>query len=137
MASSRSPRRNPYRSGTASYARVREAILKRRTTLAQANAARAKTPGKRRLAKRRVSSAQRALRAIERREEYRSKLKGPERTSFDRLPITTQDRLLTVRRDYPERVPKDLPDPFVGPKRSNIWRLYYSTRNGIRPRPMA
>jgi hypothetical protein len=64
-------------------------------------------------------------------------LNEPERTSFDHLSITTQDRLLTGRRDYPESVPKDLPDPFVGPKRSNVWRLYYSTRAGIRPRALA
>jgi hypothetical protein len=36
--------RNPYRSGTASHARFRKAALKRKSALAQATAARAKTP---------------------------------------------------------------------------------------------
>jgi hypothetical protein len=59
--------RNPYRPGTANYARLRVANLKKQTALARVNAARAKTPETRRRAKRRASAAQRALRAIERR----------------------------------------------------------------------
>jgi hypothetical protein len=48
--------RNPYRSGTASYARYRKAALKRKAALTQATAARAKTPETRAR-----SSAQQAL----------------------------------------------------------------------------
>jgi hypothetical protein len=127
-------RRNPYRSGTASYARFRKAALKRKSALAQATAARAKTPETGRRAKQRAAAAQRALQAIETREEFRSKLNEPDRLSFGQMPITQQERLLKVQREYPESVPKDLPDPFVGPQRDVLWRLSYSTRAGIRLR---
>jgi hypothetical protein len=124
--------RNPYRSGTASYARFRKAALKRKSALAQATAARAKTPETGQRAKQRASAAQRALRAIETREEFRSKLSEPDRVSFSQMPITRQERLMKIQREYPESVPKDLPDPFEGPQRSVLWRLSYSTRAGIR-----
>ena len=132
MTSVRSPRRNPYRPGTASYARFREGRLRKRTALARANAARAKTPETRRRAKQRASAAQRSLRAIEAREQFRSKLNEGERSGFDRLTITQQVQLLTVNREYPESVPRDIPDPFTGPQREMLWRLSYSTRAGIR-----
>jgi hypothetical protein len=125
-------RRNPYRPGTESYARFREATLKRRDALARANAARAKTPEARSRAKRRASGAQRALHEIETREQFRSKLKESERRNFDRLPITRQDQLLKAMRVYPDSVPRDAPDPFVGPQRETLWRLSYATRAGIR-----
>lgn len=137
MASGRPPRRNPYRPGTASYARFRKASLKRKATLAQANAARAKAPETRRRAKQRVTAAQRALQAIETREEFRSKLNESDRAAFSRMPITRQERLLKIQREYPESVPKDLPDPFVGPQRNDLWRLSYSTRAGIRMKATA
>jgi hypothetical protein len=129
--------RNPYRSGTASYARFREAALKRKSALARATAARAKTPETGQRAKQRATAAQRALRAIETREEFRSKLSEPDRVSFSQMPITRQERLMKIQREYPESVPKDLPDPFVGPQRSVLWRLSYSTRAGIRLRASA
>jgi hypothetical protein len=119
----RAPRRNPYRPGTASYARLRKAALKRRATLAQATAARAKSPEARERAKGRARAAHRAIQAIQTHEEFRSKLKGVERSSFDRLSIKQQRRLLEVTRVYPDSVPKDLPDPFVGSKREILWRL--------------
>jgi hypothetical protein len=124
--------RNPYRSGTASYARFRKAALKRKSALVSATAARAKTAETGRRAKQRASAAQRALRAIETREEFRSKLSEPDRLSFGQMPITRQERLMKIQREYPESVPQDLPDPFVGPQRSVLWRLSYSTRAGIR-----
>ena len=130
-------RRNPYRPGTASYARFRKATLKRRSALAQATAARSKTPETGRRAKRRASAAQRSLRAIETREEFRSKLDESDRTAFGQLAITQQERLLKIEREYPESVPQDLPDPFVGPQRNVLWRLSYSTRAGIRLRATA
>ena len=108
--------RNPYRPGTASYARFREATLKRKSALARATAARSKTPETGQRAKRRATAAQRALRAIETREEFRSKLSEPDRVSFSQMPITRQERLMKIQREYPESVPKDLPDPFVGPQ---------------------
>jgi len=129
--------RNPYRSGTASYARYRKAALKRKAALAQATAVRAKTPGTGERAKQRAAAAQRALRAIETREEFRSKLSEPDRVSFSQMPITRQERLMKIQREYPESVPKDLPDPFVGTQRNVLWRLSYSTRAGIRLRASA
>jgi hypothetical protein len=132
-----SKRRNPYRPGTASYARLRRATLKRRAALAQVNAARAKTPETRRRSKQRAAAAQRALRAIETREEYRSKLNERERIDFNQKSISTQEILLKIRREYPDSVPKDLPDPFAGPQRNSLWRLYYATRAGIRLRATA
>ena len=126
--------RNPYRSGTASYARFRKGALRRKSALAQATAARSKTPKTGRRAKQRAAAAKRALRAIETREEFRSKLNEPERLAFSQMPITQQERLLKIQREYPESVPKDLPDPFVGPQRNVLWRLSYSTRAGIRLR---
>jgi hypothetical protein len=137
MPSSPSRRRNPYRPGTASYARLREATLNRRAALAQATAARAKSPNARRRAMQHVSAAQRALREIETREEFRSKLNAVDRTNFDRLSISQQKRLLEVDRIYPDSIPRDLPDPFIGPKREALWRLSYSTRAGIRLRTPA
>ena len=126
--------RNPYRSGTASYGRFRKGALKRKSALARATVARAKTPETSGRAKQRASAAQRALRAIETREEFRSKLSEPDRVSFSQMPITRQERLMKIQREYPESVPTDLPDPFVGPQRSVLWRLSYSTRAGIRLR---
>jgi len=125
-------RYNPYRPGTASYARVHEAELRRRIALNRINAARAKTKETRRRARQRASTASRTLRAIEKREEYRSKLDDQDRASFDRLSINLQQRLLEVNREYPDTIPRDLPDPFFGPKRELLWHLSYSTRAGIR-----
>jgi type II secretory pathway component PulK len=105
--------RNPYRSGTASYARFRKAALKRKSALAQATAARSKRPETGWRAKQRATAAQRALRAIETREEFRSNLNESDRAAFGRKSITQQQRLLKIQREYPESVPKDLPDPFV------------------------
>jgi hypothetical protein len=126
--------RNPYRSGTASYARFRKGVLRRKSALAQATAARSKTPETGRRAKQRATAAQRALRAIETREEFRSKLSEQDRVSFSQMSITQQERLLKIQREFPESIPKDLPDPFVGPQRNVLWRLSYSTRAGIRLR---
>ena len=128
-------RRNPYRPGSASYARFREATLKRRAALAKANVERAKKPEARRRMQQRVSAAQRALRAVERRKEFRSKLNEGDRRIFDRLPIMRQELFMKVIREYPDSVPKDLPDPFAGPQREPLWRQYYATRAGIRLTP--
>jgi hypothetical protein len=130
-------RRNPYRPGTASYARFRKTTLQRKSALAQATSDRAKTPEVARRAKQRATAAQRALRAIETREEFRSKLSEVDRAKFSKMPITDQERLLKIQREYPESVPKDLPDPFDGPQRDLLWQLSYSTRAGIRLRPTA
>ncbi len=130
-------RRNPYRPGTASYARFRGAALKRKAALAAANADRAKTPETRRRARQRVSAVRRALRAIEKREGFRSKLSEHDRRTFKSLSIMQQEQFLRVTEAYPDRVPADVPDPFPGPQRSPSWRLYYSTRAGMRPRAAA
>jgi hypothetical protein len=126
--------RNPYRPGTASYARVRKAALKRRATLAEATAARAKTPETRRRARKQGSAAQRGLRAIEQRTEFRSQLNQNDLNSFDRLSIAQQQRMLEIARVFPDYVPADIPDPFTGSQRGASWRLYYSSRAGIRLR---
>ena len=130
-------RRNPYRPGTASYARFRKAALKRKSALAQATAGRAKTTETGRRARRRATAAQRALRAIETREEFRSRLNETDRAAFGQMSIARQERLLKIQREYPESIPKDLPDPYVGPHRNADWRLSYSTRAGIRLRATA
>ena len=123
MTSAQLRRRNPYRPGSASYARLRKTTLKKQAALARATAARAKSPRARTRAKRQARAAQRALEAIKKREEFRSKLNEAERASFGRLSIKQQRRLLEVTRVYPDSVPKDFPDPFIGPKREVLWRL--------------
>ena len=130
-------RRSPYRPGTASYAQAREATLKRRLVLARATAGRATRPEARRRADRRAAAARRGLRAIEARQEYRSRLSERDRDNFSTLTITAQDQLLRMLRDHPDSIPRDLPDPFAGPNRNLIWRLYYSTRAGARQRAAA
>ena len=137
MTGARWPQRNPYRPGTTSYARVRVAGLKRRAALAAATAGRAKTPITRRRARQRASAAHRALREIEQRAEFRSRLNERERSDFDRLSIWQQEQMLQWAGAFPDHVPADIPDPFAGPKRSVSWRLYYSTRAGIRLRALA
>jgi len=87
--------------------------------------------------KQQAAAAQRALRTIETRQEFRSRLREPERSVFNGLSLTGQDKLLRVLQDFPEGVPSDVPDLFVGPKRSETWRLYYATRAGIRQRVLA
>jgi hypothetical protein len=134
MTGARSSRRNPYRPGSASYAQVREAALKRRAALARTAAARAKTPETRRRARNQTSAARRGLRAIERRTEFRSHLSENDLNSFDQLSITQQERMLEIVQVFPDYIPTDIPDPFIGPNRSSGWRLYYSTRAGIRLR---
>jgi hypothetical protein len=129
--------RNPYRPGTTSYAGVRAGRLKSRAALAAAAAARAKTPEMRRRARKQTSAAHRALRAIERRTGFRSQLNENDLRSFDRMSIAQQERMLQVTRIFPEHVPPDIPDPFIGSQRSSSWRLYYSTRAGIRLRALA
>lgn len=111
--------------------------MKQRAALARANAARAKTPATRRHARQRASVAQRALRQIETREEFWSKLDARDRGTFDRLSIARQDQLLKVMREYPARVPRDIPDPFIGSQREPLWRLHYSSRSGLRLRAVA
>jgi hypothetical protein len=129
--------RNFYRPGTAPYARHRAATLKRRAALAGSTAARAKTSQTRQRAKQRAAAARRALRAIERREEFRAKLNEHDRAIFDHLPITRQELFLRAEQEYPDTIPKDAPDPYVGPQREALWRLSYSTRAGIRLRRSA
>jgi hypothetical protein len=129
-------RQNPYRPGSAIYARVREAELRRRLTFGRVNAARAKTPETRRRATRAISAAQRALRALEEREEYRSSLIEQEREIFGLLPIREQQREVTARQKYPDGIPPEVPDPFVGPNRERMWRRFYATRTGFRRRTL-
>jgi hypothetical protein len=135
------PRHNPYRPGTLSYERLRRADLRRREKLAVARVARAKTPEVRRRAQRQAASARRSLRQIETRGDFRASLNKTNREMFDNVPIKQQQRLMTVARSYPEKVPADIPDPFADHfyqrrfYRGPLWNLYYSTRAGIRQRP--
>ena len=71
---------------------------------------------------------------IEKREEFRSKLNEQDRATFTGQSIAQQEQFLRVSQVFPDRVPADIPDPFAGPQRSPSWRLYYSTRVGMRPR---
>ena len=129
-------RRNPYRPGTASYARLREAELRRRLALDSVHAARAKTPKTRRRAKRAVSAAQQALRALTKREEYRSGLTEQGREIFGRLTIQAQQRVVTAEQRYPDGIPPEVPDPFAGPERERMWWSFYATRTGFRQQPL-
>jgi hypothetical protein len=137
MASARSPRRNPYRPGTPSYERLRRAELNRRLALAKSTADRAIDPEKRHKSLRRAATARRGLGQIEARAEFRSKLGPSGRAIFDRLPLKEQDRELHVRREYPDGIPRDAPDPFAGQHRDPLWRTYYSSgsRAGEHLRP--
>jgi len=130
-------RKNPYRPGTESYARWRKAELRRRAALAQSTAKRTKKPEVRQRANRRAAAAERGLREIAVRQEYRSRLSERDRDAFSALTITGQNQLLRMLRDHPDSIPRDLSDPFAGPNRNLIWRLYYSTRVGARQRAAA
>jgi hypothetical protein len=130
-------RRIPYRPGTPAYERARAAQLRQRAALSRATAGRAKTPEARRRASRQAAAAERGLREIAARKEYRFRLRDRDRDNFSTLPITRQDQLLRMLRDHPDSIPRDLPDPFAGPNRNLIWRLYYSTRAGVRQRGTA
>jgi hypothetical protein len=127
MASARSPRRNPYRPGTPSYERLRRAELNRRLALAKSTAGRAIDPEKRDKSLRRAATARRGLRQIDQRAAFRSTLSPSGRAIFDRFPLKEQDRELHVRREYPNGVPRDVPDPLAGPHRDALWRIYYSS----------
>jgi hypothetical protein len=127
-------RRNPYRPGSLSHARYRSAELNRSRALAEATAARAKDPEKRHRAQKRAARARRGLHQIEARAEYRTALSDRDRAEFNALSLTEQDRLRTVLERYPEHVSPEEPDPFPSRHRGSSWRLYYSTRAGIRRR---
>lgn len=131
-------RRNPYRPGTLSYERQRRADLNRRRALAEARAGRAKKAETRQRAQRQAANARRGLRQIETRAEFRGQLSERDRAVFNTLPIKEQDRFRAAVERYPEHVPPSDPDPFEGrASRGSSWRLYYSTRAGIRRRAAA
>jgi hypothetical protein len=54
--------------------------------------------------------------------------------NLNSLPINDQEKFLNTIQKYPDGIPKDIPDPFEGVSRGVSWRLYYSTRGGIRYR---
>jgi hypothetical protein len=139
MANARSPRRNPYRPGSASYERLRRAELNRRRALAEARASRATQPETKQRAQRQASAARRGMRQIETRAAFRNQLSERDRAVFNTLPIKEQDRFRAAVERYPEHVPPSDPDPFEGRSsyRGSLWPLYYSTRAGIRRRAAA
>jgi hypothetical protein len=139
VPSARSPRQNPYRPGTLSYERQRRGELNRRRALAEARADRAKKPEIRQLAQRQAATARRGLRQIETRAGFRDQLSERHRAEFSALSITQQDRFRAAVQRYPEYVPPSDPDPFEERRsyRGSLWRLYYSTRAGIRRRAAA
>jgi len=132
-------RRNPYRPGTLSYERQRRADLNRSRALAEARAGRAKNPETRQRAQRQAANARRGLRQIETRAEFRDQLSERDRVVFNTLPIKEQDRFRSAVQRFPEHVTPSDPDPFEGRPsyRGSLWRLYYSTRAGIRRRAAA
>lgn len=123
-------RRNPYRPGTTSYQRQRRAELNRLRALAQARASHAKRPE----ARRQAAAARRSIRQIETRAEFRAAFSDRDRSVFDALSIKEQDRFRAAVQRYPDYVPPSAPDPFAERPfyRGSLWRLYYSTRSGIR-----
>jgi hypothetical protein len=129
-------RRNPYRAGSVAYAQARAAKLRQQIALDRANLSRAKTTDTRRRLRRRLQGAHRTLREIDEREEYRANLSGLELASFNAMPIGEQRRQLAVERLYPKGVPSSDPDPFIGPRRDEMWRNYYATREGHRIRAL-
>jgi hypothetical protein len=130
-------RRNPYRSGSEPYERQQSAVLNQRLVLAEGRASRATRPETKQRAQRQAATARRALRRIETRAKYRATLSDRDRAEFNALSLKEQDRLRTVTERYPEHVPPEEPDPFPSPHRGSLWRLYYSTRAGIRRRAAA
>jgi hypothetical protein len=62
-----------------------------------------------------------------------------DRAVFNTLPIKEQNRFRAAVQRFPEHVPPSDPDPFEGRPsyRGSLWRLYYSTRAGIRRRAAA
>lgn len=133
----RSKQRNPYRPGTASHARLRAAELARRRALATATARRTNSPDSRRRAQRRASAATSEIQRIEGRRGFREKMNAVDRAAFDTLSMKAQDAFMKTAASFPDGVPASAPDPFEGPQRSTLWRLYYSTRAGIRLRAAA
>jgi hypothetical protein len=138
-------RRNIYRPGTASYDAFREAELRRRARLAQANIKRAKKPEAIRKTKRRAAAIDRELAKVTAREQARAGLSEADRAKFNRLGVGKQnnvlsaglqeypglrDAVLQVAVRYPDGPPpKSVPDPFahLGENRNAAWSLYYKS----------
>jgi hypothetical protein len=97
---------NPFRPGTASYAKRREELLKQKERRALTTAARAKQPEVRQQAQRQASAARSAIKKIDRTEAYRQTLAPNSRASFDRLPLSKypygDDRLAIGRMSMPD-----------------------------------
>jgi hypothetical protein len=129
--------RYSHRPGSGSHATERRSDLNQRLALAEATAARAKDPEKRRRAQKRVDTLRRDLRRIATRADFRKQLSERDRIEFNTMSLKEQDRLRTVVERYPEHVSPEEPDPFAGRHRGSSWRLYYSTRAGIRRRAAA
>ena len=136
--------RNIYRPGTASYDAFREAELRRRARLAQANVKRANDPEGIRKANPRAARKERELVKVTARQEVRAGLSEADRKEFNRLGIGRQNRVLSRLQEHPDyrdRVlqvlirypdsppPKSVPDPFAGAgeNRNALWVLYYSS----------
>jgi hypothetical protein len=116
------------RPGSTSYDDKKEGWLHQRQALAEATAKRSNKPEVIRRAKRRAAAAQRELRRIKARREYREQLSERDRSEFNRDSIKEQDQLRRTLQQYPDGVPPDIPDPFAGRHRNSIWRQYYSSR---------
>jgi hypothetical protein len=132
-------RRYSHRPGSGSYEDERRSDLNRRRALAEARASRASKPEAKQRAQRQAATARRGLRQIKTRAEYRAQLSERDRAAFNALSIKEQDRFRAAVERHPEHVPPSDPDPFEGrlSYRSSLWRLYYSTRAGIRRRAAA
>jgi hypothetical protein len=143
-------RRNPYRRGSPSYERQRQADLSRRRALAEARAARATTSDARRRAQRQAAEARRGIRISKARREvgtaqaeFRAGLNWRDRMRWDRLPAAKQRLFIEERLKYPQEIPYDVPDPFLdNPSqrrqyRGQLWTLDYATRAAMRQRRVA
>jgi hypothetical protein len=73
---------------------------------------------------------------VKEREEYRALLSEQGRKDFARLPISEQRRVVAAEQRFPNGIPAEVPDPFVGPSRERLWGLFYATRAGFRQRTL-
>lgn len=131
--------RYSHRPGTVSYEHERRSDLNQRLPLAEQRASHATRPDTKQRAQKQAADIRGELRKIEKRAEFRGQLSERDRAEFNALSIKEQDRFRAVVQRYPEHVPPSDPDPFEGrpSSRGSLWRLYYSTRAGIRRRAAA
>jgi hypothetical protein len=148
----------PYARGTPSYERARSAYYADLRSIAERAAVHADTPDARRKFQRRAAQARRAIheapQRIERAEEraairdpigfatekFRQSVNYRQRRAFNKLPSDKQRQFIAARLQYPDGIPRDIPDPFADKfeqrtyYRGQLWNSYYASRAAIRQR---